>query len=83
MLWSQETHRTVVQLEQAAHLAEDEANMLRVMLKDKESTCNQIRADWDQQHRHWAQKLGAECQHLHLLLEQSRAKQSSVQLPVR
>ncbi|XP_016886318.1 trichohyalin-like isoform X2 [Cynoglossus semilaevis] len=78
----QETHRTVVQLEQAAHLAEDEANMLRVMLKDKESTCNQIRADWDQQHRHWAQKLGAECQHLHLLLEQSRAKQSSVQLPV-
>ncbi|XP_041793022.1 uncharacterized protein si:ch211-102c2.8 isoform X2 [Chelmon rostratus] len=51
------------------------------MLKEKESSCNQITAELEQQLGHWAQELGAECQHLHLLVEQSGAMQSSVQLP--
>ncbi|XP_022608111.1 golgin subfamily A member 4-like [Seriola dumerili] len=51
------------------------------MLQERESSHDQITAELDQQLRHWAQELGAECQHLHLLVEQSGAKQNAVQLP--
>lgn len=82
-LWSQESQRTVLRLEQAVHLAEKEADGLQVMLKVRESSSNQITAELDQQHRHWARELGAECQHVQLLLEQSGAKPSALQLPAR
>ncbi|XP_023269292.1 trichohyalin-like [Seriola lalandi dorsalis] len=78
---AQESQRTVLWLEQAVHLEEKEADRLRVMLQERESSHDQITAELDQQLRHWAQDLGAECQHLHLLVEQSGAKQNAVQLP--
>ncbi|XP_078105767.1 uncharacterized protein LOC144517557 [Sander vitreus] len=77
---AQESQRAVLRLEQAAQLAEKEADRLRVMLEERERSHNQITAELDQQLRHWAKELGAECQHLHLLVEQSGAKQSSVHL---
>lgn len=63
--------------------AEKEADRLRVMLEERESSHNQITAEMEQQLRDWAQELGAECQNLHLLVEQGGAKQSSVQIPPR
>ncbi|XP_044053052.1 trichohyalin isoform X2 [Siniperca chuatsi] len=75
---AQESQRAVLQLEQAVQLAEKEAARLQVMLEEREGTHNQITAELEQQ---WAQEVGAECQQLHLLVEQSGAKQSSVQLP--
>ncbi|XP_032371734.1 trichohyalin isoform X2 [Etheostoma spectabile] len=77
---AQESQRAVLRLEQAVQLAEKEADRLRVMLEERERSHNQITAELDQQLRHWAKELAAECQHLHLLVEQSGAKQSSVHL---
>lgn len=73
----------VLQHEQARQLAEEEADRLRVMLEEKESSQNQITAEMEQQLRHCTQELQVECQNLHLLVEQSGAKRSSVQLPPR
>lgn len=70
----------MLRLQQAVQLAEKEADRLQVMLDERESSHNQITAELEQKLRHWAQELGAECQQLHLLVEQSGAKQSSVQL---
>nr|XP_033474947.1 trichohyalin isoform X2 [Epinephelus lanceolatus] len=78
---AQENQRAVLRLQQAVQLAEKEADRLQVMLDERESSHNQITAELEQKLRHWAQELGAECQQLHLLVEQSGAKQSSVQLP--
>ncbi|XP_076587924.1 uncharacterized protein LOC143321450 isoform X2 [Chaetodon auriga] len=78
---AQESQRAALRLEQTVQLAEKEADALRVMLEEKESSCSQITAELEQQLGHWAQELGAECQHLHLLVEQSGAKQRAVQLP--
>ncbi|XP_042277382.1 trichohyalin isoform X3 [Thunnus maccoyii] len=78
---AQESQRTVLQLEQAVQLAEKEADRLQVMLEEKESSHNQTTAKQEQQLRHWAQELGVECEHLHLLVEQRGAKRSTVQLP--
>ncbi|XP_034727852.1 trichohyalin [Etheostoma cragini] len=77
---AQESQRAVLRLQQAVELAEKEADRLRVMLEERERNHNQITAELDQQLRHWNMELGAECQHLHLLVEQSGAKQSSVHL---
>lgn len=73
----------MLQLEQAVQLAEKEADRLQVMLEEKESSHNQTTAKQEQQLRHWAQELGVECEHLHLLVEQRGAKRSTVQLPAR
>lgn len=73
----------MLRLEQAVQLAEKEAKRLRVMLEERGSNHNQITAELDLQLRPWAQELGAECQHLHLLVEESGAKQSAMQLPAR
>lgn len=81
-LWLQESQRAEQQLEQAVQLAQKEAKGLRVMLEQRESIHKQIRVELEQQLQHWAQELGAECQQLHLLVEPSGAKQSSVQLPL-
>ncbi len=81
--WSQESQRAALQLEQAVQLAEREADRLRVMLDEREGSHDQITAELEQQLRLWAQELGAECQHLHLMVEQSGAKQRPVQLPPR
>ncbi|KAG7223490.1 hypothetical protein INR49_015483 [Caranx melampygus] len=78
---AQESQRTVLQLEQAVQLAVKEAERLQVTLGERDSSHNQTTADLNQQLRHWAQELGAECQHLRLLLEQSGAKQNSGQQP--
>ncbi|XP_070821299.1 trichohyalin [Chaetodon trifascialis] len=78
---SQESQRAALRLEQTVQLAEKEADALRVMLEEKESSYSQITAELEQQLGHWAQELGAECQYLHLLVEQSGAKQRAVQLP--
>lgn len=72
-----------MRLEQAAQLAHREAGRLRMMLEERESSHKQITAELEEQLRRWAQELGAECQHLHLLMEQSGAKHISVQLPPR
>lgn len=53
------------------------------MLDEREGSHDQITAELEQQLRLWAQELGAECQHLHLMVEQSGAKQRPVQLPPR
>lgn len=73
----------VLQLEQATQRAEKEADRLRVVLEERERSHNQITAGMEQRLQSWAQELGAECQSLHLLLEQGGAKQSSVQTPPR
>ncbi|XP_059192770.1 trichohyalin [Centropristis striata] len=78
---AQDSQRAVLRLEQAVQLAEKEADKLRVMLRESERSHNQITAELEQQLRLWAQELGAECQHLHLFVEQSGAKQSSAHLP--
>ncbi|XP_030273582.1 trichohyalin isoform X4 [Sparus aurata] len=78
---AQESQRAAVRLEQAAQLAHREADRLRMMLEERESSHKQITAELEEQLRRWAQELGAECQHLHLLVEQSGAKHISVQLP--
>ncbi|KAK2837251.1 hypothetical protein Q5P01_014463 [Channa striata] len=78
---AQESQRTVLRLERAVQLAETEADRLRVILEERESSHKQITAELDQQLRSWTLELGAECQHLHLLLEKSGAKQSAMQLP--
>ncbi|XP_031712277.1 trichohyalin isoform X4 [Anarrhichthys ocellatus] len=80
-LRSQESQRAVLRLEQAVQVAEKEADKLRIMSDESESSHNQITAELEQQLRHWAQELGAECHHLHLLVEQNGAKQGSAQLP--
>lgn len=72
-----------LRLEQAVQLAEKEADRLRVMLEEREGEHNQITAELEQQLQLWAQEMGAECQLLHLLVEQSGAKQGSVQLRPR
>ncbi|XP_062237922.1 trichohyalin isoform X1 [Platichthys flesus] len=78
---TQENQRTAQQLDKAVQLAKKEADRLRVTLEERERGYNRITAELDQQHRHWAQELGAECQHVQLLVEQSGAKQRAVQLP--
>lgn len=78
-LWSQEKQKLVLQLE----LAQKETERLRMMLEEKESSCNQITAQTEEQHQHWAQDLQAECRNLYLLLDQSGEKYRSVQLPLR
>ncbi|XP_026198804.1 trichohyalin-like [Anabas testudineus] len=78
---AQENQRTALHLEQAVQLAEKEADRLRVTLEERESSHKQITAELDQQLRTWAQELGAECQHLYLLVEQCGAKQNALHLP--
>ncbi|XP_053277029.1 centrosome-associated protein CEP250-like [Pleuronectes platessa] len=78
---AQENQRTALQLDKAVQLAKKEADRLRVTLEERDRGYNRITAELDQQHRHWAQELGAECQHVQLLVEQSGAKQRAVQLP--
>ncbi|CAB1439409.1 unnamed protein product, partial [Pleuronectes platessa] len=78
---AQENQRTALQLDKAVQLAKKEADRLQVTLEERERGYNRITAELDQQHRHWAQELGAECQHVQLLVEQSGAKQRAVQLP--
>ncbi|XP_013769953.1 trichohyalin isoform X1 [Pundamilia nyererei] len=76
-----QSHRTVLQLEKDVQLAVKEADRLRVMLEERESSHNQITSEMEQQHQHWTEQLAAECQHLSLLVEQSQAKQSAGKLP--
>lgn len=73
----------VLQLEEAVQRAQKEADRLRVMLVERESSHNQTSAEMDQRLHHWAQELGAECQNLHLLVKQTGAKENSVHLPPR
>lgn len=82
-VWWQERQGAALRLEQATQLAQREAERLRLMLQEKESSYNQVAGEQEQQLRHWAQQLGAECQHLVLLLEQSGAKQAPVHIPPR
>ncbi|CAI5650308.1 unnamed protein product [Oreochromis niloticus] len=76
-----QSQRTVLQLEKDVQLAVKDADRLRVMLEERESSHNQITAEMEQQHQHWTEQLAAECQHLSLLVEQSGAKQSAGKLP--
>ena len=73
----------VLRLEEAVQLAQREADRLRVMLVERESSHNQISAEMDQRMSRWAQELGAECQNLHLLVKRSGTKEYSVHLPPR
>nr|XP_040052439.1 trichohyalin isoform X5 [Gasterosteus aculeatus aculeatus] len=67
----QKSHRAVLRPEQT------EADELRRMREDSEGSNNQRTAELEQQLRRWALELGAECRHLHLLVEQSGAQQSA------
>ncbi|KAM8760782.1 uncharacterized protein AB9X84_008727 isoform 4-T4 [Acanthopagrus schlegelii] len=78
---AQESQRAALRLEQAAQLAHREADRLRMMLEERESSHKLITAELEEQLRRWAQELGAECQHLLILVQQSGAKHISVQLP--
>ncbi|XP_074526194.1 uncharacterized protein LOC141790309 isoform X3 [Halichoeres trimaculatus] len=77
---AEESQRAAQQLELSVQLAKKEADRLRLMLEEKERNHRGITAELDQQLRHCAQELRAESQHLLLLMEQSGAKQSSVEL---
>ncbi|XP_071259202.1 trichohyalin isoform X4 [Salvelinus alpinus] len=77
----QEGERESLRLEQVVQQAEEEAGRLQVLLGEREHIHKQATARLEQQHRHWAQEMGAECQHLQHLLEHSGAVGSSVQLP--
>ncbi|XP_034397102.1 trichohyalin [Cyclopterus lumpus] len=78
---AQERQRAVLRLEHAAQVAEKEAGKLSMTLEESQRSHNQITAELEQQLRHWAEELGAECHHLHLLVQQTGAKQSSARLP--
>ncbi|XP_037339351.2 golgin subfamily A member 6-like protein 7 isoform X2 [Pungitius pungitius] len=75
-----ESHRALLRLGQTVQVAEKEADKLRRMREDSEGSPNQATAELEQQLRHWAQELGAECRHLHLLLEPSGAQHSAVEI---
>ncbi|CAB1319842.1 unnamed protein product, partial [Coregonus sp. 'balchen'] len=68
-------------MEQVVQQAEEEAGRLQVLLGEREHSNKQATARLEQQHRHWAREMGAECQHLQHLLEYSGAVGSSLQLP--
>ncbi|XP_022077964.2 trichohyalin isoform X2 [Acanthochromis polyacanthus] len=74
------SQRAVLRLEQDVQLAVKETDRLRVMLEERESSHHRVIAEMEQQLRHWAQQLVAECQHLNHLVEQSGAKQSAGKL---
>ncbi|XP_061907341.1 calcium-binding and coiled-coil domain-containing protein 1-like isoform X2 [Entelurus aequoreus] len=76
----QKSGRTVLQLEQAALLAKGEAAKMHQMLEEKDISHNEAKAEQEQQIRVWAQELVAECEHLHLLMEQSGGKQNTLKL---
>jgi len=67
---SRQSLRTVLRLEQDVRLAVEESDRLRVKLEERESSHKLCTAEMEQQLRHWAQQLGAECQQLHFLVEQ-------------
>ncbi|KAL6114176.1 uncharacterized protein ACO6RY_05009 [Pungitius sinensis] len=75
-----ESHRALLRLEQTVQVAEKEAEKLRRMREDSEGSPNQATAELERQLGHWAQELGAECRHLHLLVEPSGAQHSAVQI---
>ncbi|XP_031659913.1 trichohyalin isoform X2 [Oncorhynchus kisutch] len=77
----QEGERESLRLEKVVQQAEDEGGRLQVLLGEREHIYKQATARLEQQHRHWAQEMGAECQHLQHLLEHSGAVGSSLQLP--
>ncbi|KAF7665539.1 hypothetical protein LDENG_00140360 [Lucifuga dentata] len=77
---AQQSQRTVLRLERAVQLAEEEADRLRRMLEER-ARQKQDATELQHQRARWAQELRAECQHLHLLLEQSGDRESAVQLP--
>lgn len=52
-------------------LAQKESERLRVMLEEKESSYNQIRAQMEEQQQHWAQDLEEECRNIYILWDQS------------
>ncbi|XP_033946315.1 golgin subfamily A member 6-like protein 22 [Pseudochaenichthys georgianus] len=76
-----ELQRMQRQVAQERQRAEKESDGLRVMLGERESSHHQITAELQQRLRRWSQELGAETQHLQILLEQSAEGQSPVLLP--
>ncbi|KAK5910234.1 hypothetical protein CesoFtcFv8_004087 [Champsocephalus esox] len=81
-----EKHRAELQrmqrrVAQERRRAEKESDGLRVMLGERESSHHQVTAELQQRLRRWSQELGAETQHLQVLLEQSVEGQSPVLLP--
>ncbi|XP_034004398.1 trichohyalin isoform X2 [Trematomus bernacchii] len=76
-----ELQKMQTQMAQESQRAEKESDGLRMMLGERESSHHQITAELQQRLRHWSQELGAESQHLQILLEQSGEGQSSVLLP--
>ncbi|XP_077376959.1 uncharacterized protein LOC144018559 isoform X2 [Festucalex cinctus] len=73
----QESEKTVLQLEQA----KGETKKIRMMLEEQQISHNEARAEQEQQLGLWAQKLLAECDFLHFLIEKNGGQQNSVQLP--
>ncbi|XP_075324983.1 uncharacterized protein LOC142382749 [Odontesthes bonariensis] len=62
--------RTVLRLERDVRSAVGGSDRLRVKREERESSHKLCPAEMEQQLRHWAQQLGAECQQLHFLVEQ-------------
>ncbi|XP_056275270.1 trichohyalin-like [Pseudoliparis swirei] len=73
---AQERQRAVLRLEQAAQVAEKEADELHMALEESQRSHKQTTAELEQQLGHWAQELGAECHHLQLLEQQTGATPS-------
>lgn len=81
-LWLQESQRTALRHEQAVQTAKKEADRLRGAMEEKEIGHEDAANKQEQQLRHWAGELRAECEHLRLLLEQTGGQRPG-QLPPR
>ncbi|XP_061624412.1 trichohyalin [Phyllopteryx taeniolatus] len=75
-----EREKTALQLEQAVQRANGETEKIRRRLEEQQISHNEARAEQDQQLGVWAQELVAECEFLHLLMQQNGGQQNSVQL---
>ena len=77
----QERREEESRLEQRAWRAEGEAGRLRSQLAGREAGAEERTARLEQQIRRWGQELGAECEHLQLLLEDSGVPGSTNEPP--
>ncbi|KAM6931386.1 uncharacterized protein FYW49_003260 [Xenentodon cancila] len=69
-----QSQKTTQRLEDDVQLAVKERDRLQAVLEERERSHQLFRGEMEQQLRGWAKQLTAECQQLHVLVEQSGAK---------
>ncbi|XP_061586217.1 uncharacterized protein LOC133451263 [Cololabis saira] len=77
-----QNQKTVQRPKVHVQLAVNESDRLQAVLEETERSHKLFRGEMEQQLRRWAKQLTAEYQQLHLLVEQSGAKQGAAQLPL-